>query len=158
MYLHMRLKLEIGGIAVKYNDDGEPQGTAGSPILKIILEQGLSNTLVVVTRYFGGILLGTGGLVRAYSGATLEALGKAEFIEKILGYEVKISIEYDKLEQFKYYANKSNLKIVNMEYSESIEIIVEMSKEILEQFTKNNNKKPVEILKCDILKEKYIDK
>ena len=63
-----------GGIAVKYNDDGEPQGTAGAPILKLILEKGLSNILVIVTRYFGGILLGTGGLVRAYSGVVEEAL------------------------------------------------------------------------------------
>ena len=65
-----------GGIAVKYNDDGEPQGTAGSPILKLILGRELSNVLVIVTRYFGGILLGTGGLVRAYTGATGKALEK----------------------------------------------------------------------------------
>ena len=71
-----------GGIAVKYNDDGEPQGTAGAPILKLILEQGLSNILVVVTRYFGGVLLGTGGLVRAYTGATEKALESANIIEK----------------------------------------------------------------------------
>ena len=60
---------------------GEPSGTAGSPILKILLEQGLSNVLVVVTRYFGGILLGTGGLVRAYSDATLKALENTTFVE-----------------------------------------------------------------------------
>ena len=58
-------------------------GTAGAPILKLILEKGLSNILVVVTRYFGGILLGTGGLVRAYSGATELALEKASIVEKI---------------------------------------------------------------------------
>ena len=73
-----------GGIAVKYNDDGEPQGTAGAPILKMILEQGMSNILVVVTRYFGGILLGTGGLVRAYTGATECALNSAKIINKTL--------------------------------------------------------------------------
>ena len=81
--LHMRQKLETGGVAVKYNDDGEPQGTAGAPILKLILEKGLSNILVIVTRYFGGILLGTGGLVRAYSGAVEAALEKAQIIQKI---------------------------------------------------------------------------
>lgn len=146
-----------GGIAVKYNDDGEPQGTAGSPILKIVLEQGLSNILVIVTRYFGGILLGTGGLVRAYSDATLKVLEKTEYIEKIIGYKVKICVEYDQLEQLKYYANKSNLKIVNIEYLENVEVNVEMPKEKLDELTNNNSKKTFKILKCDILEEKYID-
>ena len=146
-----------GGIAIKYNDDGEPQGTAGSPILKIVLEQGLSNVLVVVTRYFGGILLGTGGLVRAYSGATTSALEKVTYIKKTLGLEIKIIVEYDKFEQLKYYANKSNFKIVNTEYLENIEMIVEIPKEKLEEFTNNTSKKEFKILKYDILKEKYIE-
>lgn len=146
-----------GGIAVKYNDDGEPQGTAGSPILKIVLEQGLSNILVIVTRYFGGILLGTGGLVRAYSDATLKALEKTEYIEKIIGYKVKICVEYDQLDELKYYANKSNLKIVNIEYLENVEVNVEMPKEKLDELTNNNSKKTFKILKYDILEEKYID-
>lgn len=146
-----------GGIAVKYNDDGEPQGTAGSPILKIVLEQGLSNILVIVTRYFGGILLGTGGLVRAYSDATLKALEATEYIEKIIGYKVKICIEYDQLDGLKYYANKSNLKIVNIEYLENVEVNVEMPKEKLDELTNNNSKKTFKILKYDILEEKYID-
>jgi len=146
-----------GGVAVRYNDDGEPQGTAGSPILKIILEQGLSNVLVVVTRYFGGTLLGTGGLVRAYSDSTLKALEETEYINKILGYRVKLCIEYDKLEHLKYYANKSNIKIVNIEYLENIEVIVEMEKEKLEEFTNINNNNSFKILKYDILEEKFID-
>lgn len=146
-----------GGIAVKYNDDGEPQGTAASPILKIVLEQGLSNILVIVTRYFGGILLGTGGLVRAYSDATLKALEKTEYIEKIIGYKVKICVEYDQLDGLKYYANKSNLKIVNIEYLENVEVNVEMPKEKLDKLTNNNSKKSFKILKYDVLEEKYID-
>ena len=81
-----------GGIAVKYNDDGEPAGTAGSPILKILLEKGITNVLVVVTRYFGGILLGTGGLVRAYTKTTLEALNKVEIIKKEKGCEIELEI------------------------------------------------------------------
>lgn len=136
---------------------GEPSGTAGSPILKILLEQGLSNVLVVVTRYFGGILLGTGGLVRAYSDATLKALEKTKYIDKIIGYKVKICVEYENLENLKYHVNKSNIKIVSLEYGENVEVIVEMQKENLEQFTNINNKKTLKILKCDILKEKYID-
>lgn len=132
-------------------------GTAGAPILKIVLEQGLSNILVMVTRYFGGILLGTGGLVRAYSDSTIKALEQTEYVSKIIGYKVKLCIEYDNLEQLRYYASKSNIRILNIEYLENIEVTVEMRKEKLEELTNNSNKKPLKILKFDILKEKYID-
>ena len=135
---------------------GEPSGTAGNPILKIILEKGLSNVLVVVTRYFGGILLGTGGLVRAYSEATIKALEKTKFINKKKGYQVKIITPYDQIEQFNYYANKNNLKVVKIEYLENIEIMIEISEEHLKDITNNNSKNPLKIIKYDILKEKYI--
>ena len=118
---------------------GEPSGTAGSPILKIVLEKGLSNVLVVVTRYFGGILLGTGGLVRAYSETTIKALEKAKIVNKKKGYQVKI------------------LRVINMEYLENIEIMVEMVDEELKEITNNNSKNPLKIIKYDILKEKYVD-
>lgn len=136
---------------------GEPSGTAGSPILKIVLEKGLSNVLVVVTRYFGGILLGTGGLVRAYSEATIKALEKAKVINKKKGYQVKIITSYDQIEQFNYYVNKNKLKVVNTEYLENIEFMVEMAEEQLNEITNSNSKNPLKIIKYDILKEKYID-
>ncbi len=122
------------------------------------MEKGLSNILVVVTRYFGGVLLGTGGLVRAYSDVTVKALENAEFVEKIIGYKVKIWIEYDSIEQIKYYANKNNFKITNIKYLENIEVIVEITKDELLNFTNNNSKIPLKILKYDILEEKYIDR
>lgn len=136
---------------------GEPSGTAGSPILKIVLEKGLSNVLVVVTRYFGGILLGTGGLVRAYSEATIKALEKAKIVNKKKGYKVKIVTAYDQIEQFNYYVNKNKLKVINTEYLENIEFMVEMAEEQLNEITNNNSKNPLKIIKHDILKEKYID-
>mgnify|MGYP004445911663 FL=1 len=136
---------------------GEPSGTAGSPILKIVLEKGLSNVLVVVTRYFGGILLGTGGLVRAYSEATMKALEKAKIVNKKKGYQVKIITTYDQIEQFNYYVNKNKLRVINMEYLENIEIMVEMVDEQLKEITNNNSKNPLKIIKYDILKEKYVD-
>ena len=136
---------------------GEPSGTAGSPILKIVLEKGLSNVLVVVTRYFGGILLGTGGLVRAYSEATIKALEKAKIVNKKKGYKVKIVTAYDQIEQFNYYVNKNKLKVINTEYLENIEFMVEMAEEQLNEITNNNSKNPLRIIKYDILKEKYID-
>ena len=136
---------------------GEPSGTAGSPILKIVLEKGLSNVLVVVTRYFGGILLGTGGLVRAYSEATIKALEKAKIVNKKKGYKVKIVTAYDQIEQFNYYVNKNKLKVIYTEYLENIEFMVEMAEEQLNEITNSNSKNPLKIIKYDILKEKYID-
>ena len=136
---------------------GEPSGTAGSPILKIVLEKGLSNVLVVVTRYFGGILLGTGGLVRAYSEATIKALEKAKIVNKKKGYKVKIVTAYDQIEQFNYYVNKNKLKVINTEYLENIEFMVEMAEEQLNEITNNNSKNTLKIIKYAILKEKYID-
>lgn len=151
------IETEDGSIAVKYNDDGEPGGTAGAPMLKIILENGLSNVLVVVTRYFGGILLGTGGLVRAYSDVTKKAIEKTKIIQKTRGYEAKIQIEYDSLETLKYYLKKQNIKIINTNYEEKIEVIVEIPKNVLNEFTNNYNNNKFQIIKFDTVKEKFIE-
>ena len=70
------------GITERFSDDGEPSGTAGGPMLTTLSGQNIANVLVIVTRYFGGILLGTGGLIRAYTSAVQEAIGKAEFVTK----------------------------------------------------------------------------
>ena len=139
------------------SDDGEPSGTAGRPMLDVILGEDIYNVAVVVTRYFGGILLGTGGLVRAYSEATIKALDKAKIVNKKKGYQVKIVTTYDQIEQFNYYVNKNNLKVVNTEYLENIEIMIEMTEEHLKKITNSNSKNPLKIIKYDILKEKYID-
>ncbi|MBD2864849.1 MULTISPECIES: YigZ family protein [Paenibacillus] len=78
----------------KQSDDGEPSGTAGKPILEVIKQQGLKNTVVVVTRYFGGIMLGAGGLIRAYTDATVEGLAAAEPLTLALHQEVRVEIDY----------------------------------------------------------------
>ena len=132
-------------------------GTAGSPILKLILEKGLSNILVIVTRYFGGILLGTGGLVRSYSGVTEEALKKAQIIQKEKGYEAKIQIEYNYLEALKYYLEKMNIKIKQIEYLEKIEIIIDITEELSKKFARNNSDNNLKISKYDIIKEKFVE-
>ena len=79
--------IEDEQVVEKSSDDGEPSGTAGGPILNILQKNNFGNILVVVTRYFGGILLGTGGLVRAYSDATFDAIGAVEKVEKCIGIE-----------------------------------------------------------------------
>lgn len=146
--------LEDGKIIDRFSDDGEPSGTAGAPMLNLLQANKLCNVLVVVTRYFGGILLGTGGLVRAYSGVVEEALRKAQIIEKARGYEVKIQVNYDNLENLRYHLEKMNIKILKVEYSEKIEITIDILKNNLEEITKNNKLK---IEKQNILKEKFVE-
>ena len=76
------------------SDDGEPAGTAGKPILEVIRGKELTDVLVVITRYFGGTLLGTGGLVRAYTAAALEGIGDSKIITRIYGVKLHMTIEY----------------------------------------------------------------
>ena len=90
--------LTNNGIVNKMSDDGEPSGTAGAPMLNIITKNELTNILVVVTRYFGGILLGTGGLVKAYSEATMQAIEKATIVNEEIVYEVEITVLYNEWE------------------------------------------------------------
>ncbi|KXG74188.1 YigZ family protein [Thermotalea metallivorans] len=78
----------------RYSDDGEPAGTAGVPILDMLKKEDIKNTVIVVTRYFGGIKLGTGGLVRAYTSTAKLALNEAKVIEKVLYHTIKIRIDY----------------------------------------------------------------
>ena len=152
--------LETGeqeGLLVKYNDDGEPSGTAGAPMLNILANEGLSNVLVIVTRYFGGILLGTGGLVRAYSEAVKGALNIASYVEKTKGNIVEIEIEYNDLDKIKYYLKQKNIKIIENNYKENVILKVEMQKEKLKEFTNNSKNMNFKIINYNILEEKNIE-
>ena len=122
------------GIVNRFSDDGEQQV---GPMLNIITSNGLSNVLVVVTRYFGGILLGTGGLVRAYSEATIKALNSTIFIDKDLGVEAEFDISYSDLQKLKYYFEKNNIKIINNEFNENLKVIFEITKEKLKKMLDN---------------------
>ena len=145
------------GIINRFSDDGEPSGTAGSPMLNIINSKNLSNILVVVTRYFGGILLGTGGLVRAYTGALQEALNSCTEVEKDLGLEVEFEVIYADFEKIKYYLNQNNIKMLNIEYKENISIVVEICRKKLEKMEFDKNELNFKILDTKIIKEKYIE-
>lgn len=89
--------LNDGQLIERSSDDGEPSGTAGVQILNNIKGEELYNVLVVVTRYFGGTLLGTGGLSKAYSEATKNVLEKSVKVNKAIGYEIEVEIEYNAL-------------------------------------------------------------
>ena len=104
--------IEENGITQKSSDDGEPSGTAGAPILNIIKSNNLQNVVIIVTRYFWGILLGTGGLTRAYSEAAGKVVEQSELIQKEPGMEVELEIAYNDNEKFKYYCQKNNINII----------------------------------------------
>ena len=140
----------------KCSDDGEPSGTAGVPILTIIKKNELSNIIVIVTRYFGGILLGTGGLVRAYSQATTEALKKSVIIHQELGEELKIIIEYKEIEKFKYYCKMQNISITAEKYIDNVEFLIETTKEKSKLLQTNKDNLNFKMLKIYKISEKYV--
>lgn len=146
-------------IQKKCSDDGEPSGTAGAPMLEILEKQSIYNVVVIVTRYFGGILLGTGGLVRAYSDSLKEAIKKSTLVEQEPGYEAEIKLPYADFEKFKYYCNKNNINIINSEYSNFIICKIEVNdaeKNRLEiEFREQDNFK---IMTFDIIRQKNISK
>lgn len=104
------------------SDDGEPGGTAGKPILEVIQGSGICNIVIVVTRYFGGILLGTGGLVRAYTDAAKAGLENSVIIEKVPGIRVKIDTEYTDLGKIQYILAQNQVTVENTEYTDKVEI------------------------------------
>ena len=106
------------------NDDGEPSGTAGAPMLNIISSKKITNILVVVTRYFGGTLLGTGGLVRAYSGATKAGLEASLVITKKHGQKLTIDTDYTGLGKIQYILGQRGLTILNSIYTDKVALEV----------------------------------
>ena len=106
----------------KSNDDGEPSGTAGRPILEVIKNNNLKDVLVVIIRYFGGIKLGAGGLVRAYVNASKEVIDKAELFDVQIHKEYELIMDYSLYDSINYYLYKLNGKIVDTSFEESIKI------------------------------------
>lgn len=118
----------------KANDDGEPSGTAGVPMLEVLKKQGLKDTVVVVTRYFGGIKLGGGGLIRAYGKATTEGLIAAQIVERKLHHFMRVAIDYTWLGKVENEIRSSSYSLEEIRYLEGVEIIVSVLKEDEEQF------------------------
>ena len=126
------------GIIEKSSDDGEPSGTAGAPMLNILSKMEITNVLVIVTRYFGGILLGTGGLVKAYSNSTKLALEKAEISMLEEGFVYKLELNYTDLENFKYFMKNNEIKILKEEYFENVKLSIFVPKNKIDCLNSNN--------------------
>lgn len=108
----------------KANDDGEPSGTAGVPMLEVLKKQGLQDTVVVVTRYFGGIKLGGGGLIRAYGKATTEGIDAAKVVERKLHHLLKVSIDYTWLGKVENEVRNSIYPLKEINYADLVEVLV----------------------------------
>ena len=113
-----------GGKVARFSDDGEPQGTAGIPMLEVLKNRGLKDTAVVVTRYFGGIKLGAGGLVRAYSSSTSAGLDEAGVEENIISNVYKISFGYEKYSLFLKFIEKYKQKTISSDFAEGVVISI----------------------------------
>ncbi len=154
--------IEENNVILKSSDDAEPSGTAGEPILNVIKKNNLKNILIVVTRYFGGILLGTGGLTRAYSNAASSVIEKCNIIKEEKGLEAIIELDYSENDKFKYYCEKNNIRITNIEYNENIKYNIELNDEEYNKLTLKNKTNNVNLLfnvkKIEIICRKYVEK
>ena len=110
------------GQKTRCSDDGEPSGTAGRPMLDVLAGEHITNACVVVTRYFGGTLLGTGGLVRAYSTAVKDAITNSEIIKKINGFIIEYECDYNDLGKIQYMAAQNGYHILDTDYADNVRI------------------------------------
>ena len=118
------------GTDIKCSDDGEPSGTAGRPMLDILQKEDLTNILCVVIRYFGGTLLGTGGLVRAYQSALKDALDKSSFENESEAVIVKYRYAYNFDAKISSFLREKKIKVLANEYSDMVEITIVLLKDI----------------------------
>lgn len=133
----------------KCSDDGEPSGTAGIPMMKVLEHKELNNVLVIVTRYFGGIKLGAGGLVRAYTNSVSKTLDIVNIIDTIKGYNIDIIFNFNDIKHIDYLLK--DIKILNKEYKDIVKYNLNASNNLLEILKQNN-------IKYNIIKEIYIEK
>lgn len=117
------------------SDDGEPSGTAGKPMLDVILMEEIHDVAVVVTRYFGGTLLGTGGLVRAYQKSVQEGLKSSTIITKDSGRRIFIKTDYNGIGKIQYIIAQNNIFTCNTEYSDVVEVEVIVPENIMIKFS-----------------------
>lgn len=115
---------------MRCSDDGEPSKTAGRPMLDVLIAQELTNLVVVVTRYFGGTLLGTGGLVKAYQSATIEGLDNSRIITKELGIRLQIATDYSWIGKIQYFYGQEQYTLISSEYTDivSLELLIPPSR------------------------------
>ena len=142
------------------NDDGEPSGTAGKPILEVITRMGVHNCLIIVTRYFGGTLLGTGGLVRAYTDASVAALNNSRLATQVQGVRYVITTDYNGAGKIQYGMASLDAIIDDTEYTDKVtmKVVIEKEREklLIDTVTEITNGRAVILKDCELPVEKNI--
>ena len=147
------------GELTRCSDDGEPSGTAGRPMLEVLLRENIKNIVVVVTRYFGGTLLGTGGLVRAYTQAVKEGLAHCETGILRKGCELEVTTDYNDVGKLQYYFGQQGIVPMDSIYAENVKFILLIPMENEEKVRKNLTETTCGKVKIEKLKETYfVDK
>ncbi|MEE1156072.1 MAG: YigZ family protein [Methanobrevibacter sp.] len=136
-----------------FDDDGEPGGTAGKPMINVLRKNDLHNVTAVVTRYFGGVKLGAGGLVRAYSKSVLEAINEAEILEVELYDVYTLIFEYSEIKTVDGEVRTNNLEVINKDYSDKVsyDVVSKDFRDIEKIFEKYDNKIIVEFKNKEVL-------
>lgn len=117
-----------------FSDDGEPSGTAGKPMLHVLTEREVGNSLAVVVRYFGGIKLGAGGLVRAYSAAVSHAVGQADLIQVSPKVEIEVTVDFAREAKARHLLNQYQGQIININYAAAVTLGIQLPADKLDAF------------------------
>lgn len=140
---------------MRFSDDREPQGTAGMPVLDAIRKNACTDAVIVVVRYFGGTLLGTGGLVRAYSSAANGALKEANIIVYDIYREYEISVSYSEYQKILPLISDNSFRITDTKFSENVLLIGKIKKDLSEDFIKKLNESSYGHAKAIMIQEKF---
>jgi uncharacterized YigZ family protein len=138
---------EFDQIVENSSDDGEPKGTSGKPSLNVLSGSEIINTGVIIVRYFGGIRLGTGGLVKAYSDAVNQVLNESELFEYVKMEKKSLQIDYSDLSKIEYLINQEEISIIDKEFENSVKLTLESSKNCFKNLA---GKLPIDIKLKDI--------
>lgn len=111
---------------MRFSDDGEPSGTAGKPILEVLTARGIHNCLIIVTRYFGGTLIGTGGLVRAYQKSSIDAVDNSILARRTKGSRITISTDYSSAGKIQYVAQQNGWMLTDTIYAADVSLVIEV--------------------------------
>ena len=142
----------------RYSDDGEPGGTAGVPTLDVINKEGLTDVVVVVTRYFGGTLLGAGGLVRAYGKSAKLGILASKITEKVYCHKISIDISYDWLGKIRYIIENGDYILGDIEYADKVTVTAFVKYDLLDRFLKEIEEATNAQVAPTVCGELYIDR
>ncbi len=139
----------------RFSDDGEPHGTAGKPALDILNGYELKDVTIVVTRYFGGILLGTGGLVRAYSKAVKDAIEAAQQVLMVPGDIIEADCDYAYFDKFESILKEFDAEVISTDFSDKVKVAFSVTKDVSDEFILSVRERLSSRVNCEITGERY---